>query len=144
VFTTDAEKCHLTVPNDAEQVHIRHVQEPAPSLPHSFVQVLKVHVVLQTEAACLQNLFTSSVVNIRLAALLLHCSVCLDNYIVWRVCRIEGLRMTLLGLPDAAHDGSTLLPNLRTIYQSTLYSVPTNLNVKPDIEVCINEILCLQ
>jgi len=100
-----------------------------------------------------QHLFTTclphlsvclSVINISLAALLAHCSVCLDNYTAWHVCRIEELRMTLLGLPDAEHVGSTILPNLDTIYKWTLYSVPKDLNFEPDIELCIHEILCLQ
>lgn len=65
VFISDAEKCHLTVPDDVEQVQILHIQEPPLTLPHCFVQVLKVVVVLQTkQTASLQNLFTSSVVNI--------------------------------------------------------------------------------
>lgn len=53
VFISDAERCHLTVPDDVEQVQILHVQEPPPSLPDCFVQVLKVDVVLQRKAACL-------------------------------------------------------------------------------------------
>jgi len=145
VFTSDTEKCHLTVPDDVEHILIQHFQEPPPSLPDRFVEVLKVVVVLKTKAASLQNLFTSSVclsvINISLAALLAHCSVCLDNYTAWHVCRIEELRMTLLGLPDATHVGSTILPNLDTIYKWTLCSVPKDLNFEPDIELCIHEIL---
>jgi len=64
VFISDAEKCHLTVPDDVEQVQILHVQEPPLSLPHCFVQVLIVVVVLQTKAASLQNLFASILMNI--------------------------------------------------------------------------------
>jgi len=52
--------------------------------------------------------------------------------------------MTLLGLPDAAHECSTILPNLDTVYKSTLYSVPKDLNFKSNIELRIHEVLCLQ
>ena len=52
--------------------------------------------------------------------------------------------MTLVGLPDAAHEGSAVLRNVGTVYRSTLYSVPKDLNFKPDIESRIHEILCLQ
>jgi len=53
--------------------------------------------------------------------------------------------MTLLGLPDAAHECSTILRNLDTVHKSPLYgSVPTDLNFKPNIELRIHEILRLQ
>lgn len=64
VFISEAEKCHLTVPDDVEHFQILHIQEPPPSLPDCSVQVLVVVVVLQTKAASLQNLLASSVVNI--------------------------------------------------------------------------------
>jgi len=47
--------------------------------------------------------------------------------------------MTPLGLPDTAHP-----PKLWYCLQSTLYSVPKDLNFKPDIELCSHEIHCLQ
>ena len=43
-----------------------------------------------------------------------------------------------------AHEGSTILRNLDCVYKSTLYSVPKDSNFKPDIELYIHEILCLQ
>ena len=127
VFISDAEKCHLTVPDDVEHVHILHIQEPPPSLPDCFVQVLIVVVVLQTQSSLSSEpvyLVCLSVCRKHLTSCttsLPHCNVCLDIYIVLRVCRIEELRMTLLGLPDSAHEFSTNLRNFDTIYKSTLY-----------------------
>jgi hypothetical protein len=111
------------------------------SLPDCSVQVLIVPVVLQTKATSLQNRFTSSVVNIWQTSRTVAILQCLSWQLHWR--------WTSAGSKSFEWRFLDRLWRCRwrlcdTVYKSTLYGVPKDLNFKPDMELRIHEILRLQ